>query len=103
MSLETCLQFSGFQISGHGWDGLWVKEQGTYLTIFLTMEHGYGSGYDYHDYDADMNSGMAIFLHGQFEIGKGGLAYGGRIEGSWGIGYVSSLYDPGIVDDAVLA
>lgn len=102
MSLETRPQISGFRISGHGWDGSWVKEQGKYLTIFLTTEHGYGSGYDYHDYDADMNFGMAIFLYGQLETGKGGLAYGRRIEGSWGIGYVSSLYNPGIVD-AMLA
>lgn len=42
---------------------------------------------------------MAIILYGQLEAGNGGLAYGKRIEGSWSIGYVSSLYNPGIVDD----
>ena len=35
---------------------------GIYLMIYLTTEHGYGPGYDDHDYDADMNFGMPIFL-----------------------------------------
>lgn len=44
---------------------------------------------------------MAIFLCGQLETGKGGLGYGiwQEDQGSWSIGYVSSLYNLGIVDD----
>lgn len=56
-------------------------------------------GYDYHDYDADMNFGIIDLSHGQLEAENVGLAYGRRIEGSWSIGYVPSLYSLGIVDD----
>lgn len=42
---------------------------------------------------------MAIFLYGQLEAGNTGLAYGRRIEGSWSIGYVRSLYNLGIMDE----
>lgn len=91
-------QLDEIQSSRHNWEGLWAKEHGIHLMIYFTTKHGYGLGYDYHDYDADMNFGMAIFLYEQLEIGNGRLAYGRRIEGSWSIGYVFSLYNLGIVN-----
>lgn len=56
--------------------GSWAKNT-AYLTIYFTTEHGYGSGYDYHDDDADMNLGMAVFLYGQLEAENGIWHMGG--------------------------
>lgn len=53
---------------------------GIYLTIYFTTEHGYGLGYDYHEYDADMNFGMAIFLYGQLEAGTRVWHMGGGLK-----------------------
>ena len=53
-----------------------MENKGIYLTIYITTEHGYGSGYDDNDYYA----GMTTFLYGKLERLGTGLAYGRRIE-----------------------
>ena len=52
-------------------NGSWVKEHGIYLTIYFTTKHGYGSGYDHYDYNADMKFGMVICYTGSLRLGRG--------------------------------